>query len=195
MCGRYYLDDEAIREIQGLVGKENIDQNPGGRWDIHSMDLGIVLWREGKHMEAGWMRWGFPGKQSADLLINARAESVSKSSAFRQSFQSRRCILPAAGFYEWNQKKEKNTFWNPDSPLLYLAGLYDLRENERRFVVLTTQANESMRMIHDRMPLILSKEEIERWIQDEQAAEELLCKVPSKLKRSQEYEQMNFFDL
>ena len=79
--------------------------------------------------------------------------------------------------------------------MLYLAGIYDLKENERRFVILTTQANESMKDVHDRMPLILEEEEVDTWIRDASEAEKMLQKVPPSLERFQEYEQMSLFDM
>lgn len=59
--------------------------------------------------------------------------------------QYHRILIPASGFYEWNQLKEKNTFTRSDSTVMYLAGFCDWFENERRFVILTTVANESMK--------------------------------------------------
>ena len=110
------------------------------------------------------LKWGFPGFDKGKLLINARAESVKTKSTFADSFASRRCVLPAAGFYEWDRKKEKVTFRLGDKPILYLAGIYRPYGAEKRFVVLTREANDSMRPVHDRMPLILSKEEVRPWV-------------------------------
>ena len=204
MCGRYYIDSRVIRYVLKLV--KNLDivsdkeestvfgfQREKVR-DIHPSEKGIVLWEENS-LKIGQMRWGFPGESKTGLLINARVESVLERPLFRKSFLQRRCVLPAAGFYEWNQKREKNTFWNREKTVLYLAGIYDLKENERRFVILTTQANESMKDVHDRMPLILEEEEVDTWIRDASEAEKMLQKVPPSLERFQEYEQMSLFDM
>ena len=66
-------------------------------------------------------------------------------------------------------------------------------ENEERFVVLTTQANDSMRRVHDRMPLVLEEEQISNWIYDDNAAQKLLLRVPVLLKRQADFEQMTLF--
>ena len=106
--------------------------------------------------------------------------------------QYHRILIPASGFYEWNRLKEKNIFSRDDTPVLYMAGFCDWFENERRFVIMTTAANESMRKVHDRMPLILEKEQLEDWF-DDRKMEEILHQVPVLLKREAEYEQQSLF--
>lgn len=203
MCGRYYIDDAAVWEIRKFAEKwevvtdsslEDVFSLKGkNRIDIHPSEFGLVMWLQENSIRASQMKWGFPSDSKSGLLINARAESVLERPTFRPSFLQRRCVLPAAGFYEWNDKKEKNTFWNPKKPIIYLAGIYDLRENESRFVILTTQANEAMREVHDRMPLILEEQEVEIWIRDEESAEKLLGKSSFPLQKCQEYEQLTLF--
>ena len=73
-----------------------------------------------------------------------------------------------------------------------MAGFCDWFENERRFVILTTDANESMRKVHDRMPLILEKEQLADWF-DDRKMEDLPHQVPIQLKREAEYEQQSLF--
>lgn len=101
----------------------------------------------------------------------------------------RRCVVPAGGFYEWNRNKEKASFQRTDTPVLYMAGLFQQFEDGPRFVILTTRANPSVASVHDRMPLILEEDELEKWIYDNSYAEFLLKKMPVLLKRHQEYEQ------
>ena len=85
---------------------------------------------------------------------------------FRESFLHRRCVVPAAGFYEWNRAGEKAVFEPENKETLYFAGVYRMEKGVPRFVILTTQANESMVKIHDRMPLIIKEEQIEEWRRD-----------------------------
>ena len=138
------------------------------------------------------LKWGFPGFDKGKLLINARAESVKTKSTFADSFASRRCVLPAAGFYEWDRKKEKVTFRLGDKPILYLAGIYRPYGAEKRFVVLTREANDSMRPVHDRMPLILTKEEVRPWVGNMEEAGGILTKELPQLVAERPYEQMTF---
>lgn len=137
-------------------------------------------------------KWGYPLSQGKNLVINARTESVMDKLSFRNGILYHRILIPASGFYEWNRLKEKNTFSRYDAPLLYMAGFCDWFEDERRFVILTTAANESMRKVHDRMPLILEKEQLADWF-DDRKMEEILYQVPVQLKREAEYEQQSLF--
>ena len=138
------------------------------------------------------LKWGFPGFDKGKLLINARAESVKTRPTFADSFASRRCVLPAAGFYEWDRKKEKVTFRIGGKPILYLAGIYRPFGAEKRFVVLTREANDSMRPVHDRMPLILTKEEVRPWVGNMEEAGGILTKELPQLVAERPYEQMTF---
>ena len=138
------------------------------------------------------LQWGFPGFDKGKLLINARAESVKDRPTFRGSFEQGRCVLPAAGFYEWDRSKEKVTFTVPDRPILYLAGIWRPYGPEQRFVILTREANASMSPVHDRMPLILTREEVAPWVGERAEAERLLVKELPMLKAERPYEQLTF---
>ena len=138
------------------------------------------------------LQWGFPGFDKGKLLINARAESVKDRPTFRGSFEQGRCVLPAAGFYEWDRSKEKVTFTVPDRPILYLAGIWRPYGPEKRFVILTREANASMAPVHDRMPLILTREEVAPWVGERAEAERLLVKELPMLKAERPYEQLMF---
>ena len=143
-------------------------------------------------VSAEFLKWGFPGFDKGRLLINARAEGVRTRPTFADSFANRRCVLPAAGFYEWDSSKEKVVFRLLDRPLLYLAGIYRPYGAEKRFVVLTREANDSMKPVHDRMPLILTKEEVRPWVGDTEAAEAILAKELPRRAAERPYEQMTF---
>ena len=135
---------------------------------------------------------GFRQFTGSGLIINARAESVIDKPMFRDSILQRRCVIPASWFYEWNRQKEKITFKREDSSVLFMAGVYQKHEEGNRFVILTTDANESMRPVHDRMPVILEEQELKDWIYDFEFMREALRRVPRKLCREQEYEQQSF---
>ena len=111
MCGRFYVDDETAREIERLTREvdERIKRE-AKKGDIHPTETAVVLSGEQGRIVKNEMRWGFPGIKDAKVLINARAESALDKKLFRQNVLSRRLIIPAAGFYEWNQNKEKVTF-------------------------------------------------------------------------------------
>ncbi len=84
---------------------------------------------------------------------------------------------------QWNSQKEKVTFKRTDSAVLYMAGLYQRFEEGNRFVILTTEANESMKPVHNRMPVILDKSELESWVFDNDFMRYVLERTPVELMR------------
>ena len=198
MCGRYYVDDDTAREIEKLVRQvdekmrkaENIHLQAG---DIHPSEVAPVITADDKGLCCRWQRWGFPGFNGKQLIINARNESALEKKMFRESVENRRIVVPATWFYEWNKSKEKNIFYRKGQPVLYMAGIYDRYQDEDRFVILTTAANESMKPVHDRMPLLLERDEIGNWIFENQHAEDLLKKTSALLERRADFEQMSLF--
>ena len=213
MCGRFFWDNDAEEAFEDdfpeLIRIARAQEKSLRAGDyMPSMDaLAVVGGQEtvgghsavgaqppyaAKPISAEILKWGFPGFDKGKLLINARAESVKTKSTFADSFASRRCVLPAAGFYEWDRKKEKVTFRLGDKPILYLAGIYRPYGAEKRFVVLTREANDSMRPVHDRMPLILSKEEVRPWVGNMEEAGVILTKELPQLVAERPYEQMTF---
>ena len=113
---------------------------------------------------------------------------------FRRSMAAQRCVIPASGYYEWDAGKHKYFFQVPGKPI-YLAGIYDNVDGINCYVVLTTAPNASVEGIHDRMPLILSHDQVRPWLTDPQAALTLLTIVPPVLERSCEDGQLSFGDL
>lgn len=162
--------------------------------DVYPSDRASVLVSAENSPIVCDMNWGFPGHNGNSLLINARAETALEKKTFKESVMHRRCVIPAGGFYEWNWKKEKFSFRRMDhAPLLFMAGCFNLYDGKNRFVILTTHANVSMEPVHDRMPMILERNEIEDWLSDDGCAVELLQKESPLLERSTDYEQMSLF--
>lgn len=193
MCGRYYIDSDMADEIEKVV--HDIDQRIRQEHfagDIFPTNVAPIIEKSEYGLKLDICKWGYPLSQGKNLVINARAESVMDKPSFQNGILYHRILIPASGFYEWNRSKEKNTFSRYDVPALYMAGFCDWFENERRFVIMTTAANESMIKVHDRMPLILEKEQLEDWF-DDRKMERILHQVPVQLKREAEYEQQSLF--
>lgn len=188
MCGRYYIDDYTENEIKRVIRSIDLDLHMSSG-DVHPSEHAIVLTGKRRKLTAEQMTWGFLQYNRKGLLINARAENVQERITFQDSIRYRRCVIPAAGFYEWSKAKEKAAFRRPKHPVLYMAGCYQRFEDGERFVILTTQANPSVICIHERMPLILEENELEPWIYKDGDAEQILKKIPSLLECYQEYEQ------
>lgn len=198
MCGRYYVDDETAREIEKLIRQvdekiqkaENIHLQVG---DIHPSEVAPVIAADHDDLCCRWKRWGFPGFNGRQLIFNARSESALEKKMFKESAEHRRVVVPATWFYEWNKNKEKNIFYREGQPILYMAGIYNRYQDGDSFVILTTAANASMKPVHDRMPLLLERDEIEKWLFEDDLTEALLQKTPALLERRSDFEQMSLF--
>lgn len=188
MCGRYYIETDMTDEIEQIV--RTVDRKIRQiRGDIFPGTPAPVIAVGEDGLEACVKRWGFTGFGRQKIIFNARSETALEKSMFRGCVLHTRCLIPAGGFYEWNRAKEKFTFRDPDSRVLYMAGCFRREEGEDRFVILTTQANESVSPVHERMPLILKRNEIAGWLGDSQEYERLISGKPGALERTAEYEQ------
>ena len=178
MCGRYQFTAEECGEIRQIV------QEIQRRWgdgafqpgEIRPTAAAPVLVDSGPEL----MRWGYQLPNT--LVINARAETAEEKPLFRESVAARRCVIPSTGFYEWDREKKKYLFRLPGERVLYMAGLYEKRGGEDRYCILTTAANSSMAPIHDRMPLVLRREQLGPWLREPETAAALLHTAPPALE-------------
>ena len=168
MCGRYYieLDTAELRDIISKVEHKMQDYPdqmtlkitgeifPGDTVPVITGDDG-----------ARSMTWGFPNAYGKRPHINARSESAATSKTFGEAMASRRCLVPASGYYEWKtldaKRKEKYEFTLSNRAPLYMAGIYS---PDGRFAILTRDAAPGVSAIHDRMPVIFSKSIAEAWL-------------------------------
>ncbi len=195
MCGRYFFSDKTAHEMEkelgldiGTISFSAGDVTPG----TSPMVLAAAKGDVSKGINILNMFWGISGNDKK-LIINSRAETVLDKPMFSAAMEHRRLIIPAAGFYEWDNDKNKVMFFRKDNKPIYLAGLYQLSENKDSFVILTTAANESMIKVHDRMPLMIEGNAVRDWLYDSYAAKEMLSIKMPLLESKQEYQQMSFF--
>lgn len=188
MCGRYYIDLDMAEEIEQIarIADRKISRIKG---DIFPGTPAPVIAAGESGPEVCMKRWGFTGFGRQKIIFNARSETALEKGMFRNSVLHTRCVIPAGGFYEWNKAKEMFTFREKDGRGLYMAGFFRKEGEEDRFVILTTQANEFVRPVHERMPLILKKAEIGEWLEDDRSYERLLVSKPGALERFTDYEQ------
>jgi putative SOS response-associated peptidase YedK len=177
MCGRYRLarKKEILAEIFDVANE--VDWDP--RYNVApGQDVAVV--RQDATQPArsfSRMRWGLIPSWSKDpksgyKMINARAETIAGKPAFREPFQSRRCLIPADGFYEWSKySKGKSPFCLTlaDDSVFAFAGIWDRWMNQNgepieTCSIITTTANSLLADIHDRMPVILRREDYDRWL-------------------------------
>jgi putative SOS response-associated peptidase YedK len=162
MCGRYTLTTplDALRALFGFEGFPNL----APRYNIcPTQDAPIVRPTEAGGRELVQMRWGPPQGQGRGPLINARAETVARLPLFKDSFLSRRCLVPADGFYEWRTENgTKQPFrigFRGGAPFAF-AGVWC----DEGFTIVTTDANAKLAPIHHRMPVILAAEDHAAWL-------------------------------
>lgn len=171
---------------------------PSGIWksgDVAPHDAAPVLLAKNGRLVVERQQWGFPGAAGKGLIINARAETALDKRLFRDAVLSRRAVIPASKFYEWNRNRDRITFLREDSEILFMAGFYSRFEDGNHYVILTTEANESMKQTHDRMPLLLERDEVASWVLDGTKTEGFLRQKPALLGKEAEYEQISFAGL
>ena len=167
------------------------------RYNIAPTDEHFIVRMQHEDREALPAKWGLLNPWSKDakraaMQINAKAETLADRAPFREAFEKRRCIVPADGFFEWTgPKNARQPIWfhRPDGGLIYFAGLYDYwqpkpGEWQRTFTIVTTGANPVLAPVHDRMPVILAKDDIDDWIGPGVATErlnELMVPAPEGL--------------
>jgi len=175
VCGRFVrqiLVDAIIDEFG--VEEVSCDLNPS--YNVAPTQQVAVIIEDGLKKLVS-VRWGLVPYWAQDLsggskLINARAETINQKAAFKEAFQWRRCLVVADGFYEWRKNgaiREPIFIRLKNGRSFGFAGLYENwispgGENIRTCTIITTEPNEIMRPIHDRMPVIVPKDQEDRWL-------------------------------
>ena len=194
MCGVFYVDDDTMREIEKIARK--IDRKPAVTGDVHPSQPALILRADHGEMVSEVLKWGYEAYGKKKPIFNARTETVQERPMFRSDFEERRCLIPAGKFYEWKhdgtKQKEKYEFFTPDK-ILYLAGIYHKDPEGDRFTILTREAEGCMTGIHHRMPLILYKKDMGKWLFSKEEAEKLLESHYKELEKrgNEEYHQMS----
>lgn len=191
MCARFVvMDDKEIAEINSIL--RDISMKFDGRGlvpktgEVYPTDNVAVLTLEKGKPTLDLMRWGLPKWDGKGVVINARSEGIEDKKMFRQSFWNRRMVVPCTGYFEWQKVdgkgKVKYLFNEPSSPMVYMAGIYTPQEEGlARFSILTRDANAYVRDVHDRMPVLLYKHELARWLGDYGFAQDVLRRDGAKL--------------
>jgi putative SOS response-associated peptidase YedK len=180
MCGRFSQAQiaELDREVFKLLSSPALPP----RYNVAPTQEVAVVRQPGEPTERSLdlLRWGLIPHWAKDptigtRMINARAESVADKPAFRDSFRERRCLVPADGFYEWAKTKHgKQPYYVRvlGGGLFAFAGLWDrwrdpAGEVRETFTIITTEPNELLRPVHNRMPAILAPEDYDSWLAPE----------------------------
>jgi putative SOS response-associated peptidase YedK len=185
MCGRFTLTTPMPVLAELFLFPEAAPQPP--RYNIApTQAVATVRAADPNHRELALCRWGLIPSWANDpaignRLINARSETAAEKPAFRSAFRHRRCLILADGFYEWQKtggRKQPFYIKMKDGQPFAFAGLWERWEGGGEPVdtctILTTEANELVRPVHDRMPVILAPEDYGRWLDPETKKPELL---------------------
>ena len=176
MCGRFGATF-TFREIKLRWNLQN-ELSFGPRYNIAPSQTVPVIVREEQGDRAKPMRWGLvpswaPDPGIGNRMINARAETLTQKSSFQNLIGRRRCLIPAAGFYEWRREGSRKIpmwiYWKNQEPFAF-AGLWDSWQDRKlghilcTFTIITTKPNEFMSGIHDRMPVMFDPSAGQRWL-------------------------------
>lgn len=199
MCGRYTLTREEREIAEKLEVQESFEFTP--RFNIAPTQEVPVVFHDGGRT-CTTFRWGlipFWARETAigSRLINARSETISVKPAFRNLLGKKRCLIPADGFYEWKKSGKQKIpvhIHLASREVFCFAGLWDCwRSPEgqeiRSFTIITTEANEGLRTVHDRMPVILRKSDYQMWLDPSESNKESL----KALLRPYDSEEMQHF--
>lgn len=175
MCGRFAQRTPAKRLAEEFQVQEVPEIEP--RYNIAPAQDILSIRRTDEGREAALLKWGLVPSWAKDVsigakLINARSETITEKPSFREAFKRRRCIIPADGFYEWQRRggtKQPYFFLMRDEHPFGFAGLWEKwRDADGQALetctILTTEANEVLKPVHDRMPVILHPGDYELWL-------------------------------
>lgn len=192
MCGRFSLTvNEAELNERFLLSGGTEPYIP--RYNCAPTQALAVIIKSGNN-RLNFMRWGLVPSWAKDMktgakMINARAETIMEKASFRAAFSHRRCLVPATSFFEWKQDKVKVPYVIKPAGggLFSMAGIWEEWKNPeggivKSFSIITTEANSLMRPLHDRMPVILSRSDENRWLSDLPAVELSGLLVPYREK-------------
>jgi putative SOS response-associated peptidase YedK len=181
MCGRFARRStrEVLAEWFGVEPEDIPPFEPSYNIAPQSMQPVIRVGRDSGKPEFALMRWGLVPYWAKDAkigysTINARAEEAAAKPTFREALRRRRCLVPADVFFEWDRSDRKNKQayaigLKSGEPCAF-AGLWESwcpKQGEplETFTILTTDANEMVERVHDRMPVILARKDYERWLE------------------------------
>lgn len=170
MCGRFYIDiddselQDIVRTVQNKLNNPEIVINTGEIKPTH-----IVPVQTQNGYEA--MKWGFKKHYASGYDINARSETALEKRTFSKSMQERRCLIPASNYFEWENlgsSKQKYSFYCKGTSLFHIAGCYRFEKDSLvpTFVILTRDAAEDIKHIHDRMPVIIPNDKMHSWLNE-----------------------------
>ena len=182
MCGRYYIaEDDQAEELRQIIDSINCKYNGDGAVKTSgeifpSETVPVIATSKAQKIMPFAMEWGY-STADGNRLINARSETAAQKPTFMDGMLHRRCIIPASWYFEWNRNekgKPKYAIGIDQKNVIYMAGIYRFEHDRPVFSILTREPAESIRFIHNRMPVILPREAVRDWLNTSYKADEIL---------------------
>lgn len=181
MCGRFTVSINAEELTEHLIKYYNIDQFTVDiilpKYNVAPGQQVISIINDGTNNRAGLLRWGFvpcfaKDESMAFTMINAKSETLIEKTSYVSAFKNNRCIILANSFFEWKKDEQGKIPMRvllKDNSIFPMAGIYSTytRQDGTKLhtcAIITTQANSLVSSIHDRMPVILNKEDAKIWL-------------------------------
>jgi len=193
MCGRYVFNPGKPDDFYNRFDVEDRSTKLQDNYNVAPGQLMPTITRNSPNTVT-LMKWGLtPGwMKGRSGPINARSETILEKPMFKHSFLNKRCLIPTSGFYEWKKTKDgKVPFYIhlKNDELFSFAGIYESHEDAGgklhfTYVIITTNPNKLMKDIHDRMPVIISKENEDLWLDNEGKDTEPLLNLLKPYKAS-----------
>jgi putative SOS response-associated peptidase YedK len=165
MCGRYVQTKSARDHARLLATHEEMEAPRPETWNLAPSTPSLIVRAKPDGLTSSWLSWGFQSSTTAAVKpINARIETAASKSLFMEAWKTRRCVVPADGWYEWKEERNRKQpyyFYQKNGEPLFFAGLW----TGESFAILTTAAVGDLARIHDRRPLAFGVERGREWIE------------------------------
>jgi putative SOS response-associated peptidase YedK len=192
MCCRYALQKLETDTVFGSKIEVDVPNGFAPRYNVAISDPMPVILKTEKRLRIQLLPFGIPARAGVNgsrsqPLANARIETLFEKPTFREAADTRRCLIPADGYYEWEKSgrdRLPHYFQLRDSQPFYFAGLWQWGGKTAEtsgFVIVTTQANTLLRRIHERMPVILGPNSSQAWLGDSPLAPGMLARFARPL--------------
>ena len=189
MCGRFALASD-LADIEEEFDIHTVSYDFKPNWNVSpGQHIPAIVHREGQNVLVSFL-WGLIPSWTKDpsigqKMINARAETIHEKPSFRDAFKRRRCLIIANGFYEWKKNGKKRIllyFYLKSGEPFGMAGLYETWTSPDNYqintcTIITTDSNQLVQPFHDRMPVIVPKEQEQIWISDKTDDKSILLSI------------------
>lgn len=163
MCGRFQFVSNEKSLLAAYPNLRVVQPSLFSKEIFPTQEIGVIT----KNLDLVNLQWGIETAFAKRPIINARLESINTKDLFRESFASNRCLIPMTGFYEWDDEKQKYLIKPQNEPIVSFAGIILARRIDDVYhlqtALITKKATETMKRIHQRMPILIPTKDTERY--------------------------------